>query len=139
MEFIQENLYLVSIAVFSGLMLIYSSLRVPGGGNALTPTEATLLINRENAQVVDVRDAAEYTAGHLPDARNIPLAQLAERISEIEKYKDTPVILVCQSGTRSGKGCTELGKLGFTKVHNLAGGIGAWSGAGLPVRKGAKK
>ena len=61
MEFIQENLYLVSIAVFSGLMLIYSSLRVPGGGNALTPTEATLLINRENAQVVDVRDAAEYT------------------------------------------------------------------------------
>lgn len=139
MEFIQQNIYLVAIAVFSGAMLVFSTFRRPGGANALSPTQATLLINREDAVVIDVREPAEYAAGHLPDSRNIPVGLLLDRIGEIEKFKDSPLILLCQSGVRSAGACPKLAKLGFTKVHNLDGGIEAWVQAGLPIKKGTKK
>ncbi len=139
MEFIQQNIYLVAIAILSGTMLLVTSLRRPGGGNALTPTQATLLINREDAQLVDVRDAAEFTAGHISSARNIPLTQLDDRLTELEKFKASPLILICQTGARSSGACGKLAKQGFSRVHNLAGGMLAWTDAGLPVRKGTKK
>jgi rhodanese-related sulfurtransferase len=139
LEFIQQNIYLVIIAVLSGAMLLTTTFRRPGGGNALTPTQATLLINRENALVIDVREPAEYIAGHLPESRNIPSAQLDGRAGELEKFKDSPLILVCQSGARSSGACSQLSKLGFSKVHNLEGGVVAWGEAGLPLKKGSKK
>lgn len=139
MEFIQQNIYLVAIALFSGGMLLFTSLRSPGGPNALTPTRATLLINREDAQVIDLREPEEYAAGHLPESRSIPLGKLDERMGELEKLKDNPLILLCQTGVRSGGACAKLGKLGFAKVHSLDGGIEAWVQAGLPIKKGTKK
>jgi rhodanese-related sulfurtransferase len=139
LDFIQQNIYLVAIAILSGTMLLVTSLRRPGGGNAVTPAQATLLINREDAVIIDVREPDEYAAGHLPESRNIPAGKLEERVGELEKYKDTPLILVCQSGARSAGSCARLGKLGFAKTHNLAGGVGAWVEAGLPIRKGGRK
>ena len=139
MEFIQQNLILIAAAVISGSMLLFTSIRRPGGANALSPTQATQLINREDAQVIDVREADEYASGHLPEARNFPVGSLAERAGELDKLKDTPLILVCQSGARSGGACKTLTKLGFTKVHNLEGGIAAWRTAGLPLKKGSRK
>ena len=89
--------------------------------------------------LIDVREPDEYVSGHVPDARNIPLSRLDERIGELDKFKDAPVILVCQTGARSGDACRKLEKKGFTKLHNLEGGIAAWRTAGLPLKKGAKK
>lgn len=139
MEFLQQNIYLVAIAVLSGSMLLVTSLRRPGGGNALTPTQATLLINREDAQLVDVREPAEFSAGHLASARNIPAAQIEDRLSELDRFKETPLILICQTGARSSDACAKLSRQGFTRVHNLAGGVVAWAEAGLPLKKGTKK
>lgn len=139
MEFIQQNIYLVAIAVFSGAMLLSTTFRRTGGANSLSPTQATLLINREDAQVIDVREPVEYAAGHLPESRNIPAGELLERVGEIEKLKDGPVILLCQSGVRSASACPKLAKLGFARVHTLDGGIEAWVQAGLPIKKGTKK
>lgn len=139
MEFIQQNLMLIVAAIASGAWLLFTTIRRPGGANALSPTQATQLINREDAQVIDVREADEYVSGHLPESRNLPVGSLAERAGELDKFKDTPLILVCQSGARSASACNTLGKLGFTKVHNLDGGIAAWRTAGLPLKKGSKK
>lgn len=139
MEFIQQNIYLVAISIFSGAMLLSTTFRASSGKNALSPTQATLLINREDALVIDVREPAEYNAGHLAESRNIPLGVLVDRIGEIEKFKDSPLILLCQSGVRSSGACTKLAKLGFSKVHNLDGGIESWVQAGLPIKKGTRK
>ncbi len=139
MEFIQQNFFLVGIAVISGVMLLAVSLRRTGGRNSLTPTQATMLINREEAQIIDVSEPDEYVAGHLPESRNIPLAQLADRAGELDKFKNTPLILVCQTGARSSGACSSMEKLGFARVHDLGGGINAWRTAGLPLKKGAKK
>lgn len=137
MEFINQNIMLVAMAVVSGGALIWQLFSRPVGAQ-VNPAEATLLINREDALVIDVREADEYAGGHLPDARNIPLAKLADRIGEIEKYRERPVIICCASGMRSAKACAELKKAGFGRLNNLAGGIDAWRQAGLPVKKGTR-
>lgn len=137
MEFINQNVLLISIAAVSGLGLLWPMF-ARSAKNEVNPAEATLLINREDAHVVDVREADEFANGHLPEARNIPLAKLADRVGEIEKYKDKPLIVCCAAGMRSAKGCGELGKLGFTKLYSLAGGVDAWVGAGYPIKKGTR-
>lgn len=137
MEFINQNILLVSIVVVSGLGLLWPLLG-RSNKNEVNPAQATLLINREDAHIVDVREADEFAGGHLPEARNIPLAKLVDRVSEIEKYKDKPVIVCCAAGMRSAKGCGELSKLGFGRVYSLAGGVDAWVGAGYPVKKGTR-
>ena len=139
MEFIQQNIYMIAIAVISGTLLLAMSFRRPSGRNSLTPTQATMLINREDAQVIDVRETEEYVAGHVPESRHFPLSRLEERAGELDKYKNTPLIVICQTGARSGKACQQLEKLGFTKVHSLDGGANGWQEAGLPLKKGAKK
>ena len=138
MEFINQNILLISIVVVSGLGLIWPML-TRTAANQVGAAAATQLINREAAIVIDVRNPDEFAAGHLPDALNIPLDKLAERVGEIEKYKEKPVILCCAAGMRSGKGCAELAKLGFSRVHSLAEGVDGWVGAGYPIKKGGNK
>ncbi len=137
MEFINQNILLIAVVVVSGLGLLWP-LVMGGAKNEVSPAQATLLINREDAHVIDVREVDEFAGGHLPEARNVPLAQLADRIIEIEKFNDNPVIVCCASGMRSAKASCELGKLGFAKVHSLAGGVDAWVGAGYPIKKGTR-
>ena len=135
LEFVQNNLMYVVLAVGSGAMLAWQTLRA-GMGGGVSPMQATLLLNREDAVVIDVRDAQEWAAGHIPNARHIPPDQLDKRIHELEKFKTRPLIVSCQSGSRSSSMCSTLRKHGFEKVHNLAGGIAAWREAGLPVVTG---
>ena len=139
MEFIQQNMYLVAIALVSGLGLLVLTFRRPGDRNSLSSTQATQLINREDAQIIDVREPDEYVSGHLPESRNIPAGQLEQRAGELDKYKDTPLILVCQTGSRSTSACKQMIALGFARAHNLEGGIAGWRAAGLPLKKGTKK
>jgi rhodanese-related sulfurtransferase len=123
--------------VVSGLSLLWPLLAHPSG-DSVNPAEATLLINREDAHIVDVREAGEYAGGHLPNARNYPLSKLTDHATELEKLKGRPLIVCCASGMRSNKACGELKKLGFDKLYNLAGGVDAWVGAGYPIKKGGK-
>jgi rhodanese-related sulfurtransferase len=130
MEFLQENYMWVLLAALSGGMLIWPALRGNGG---ITVTEATSLMNREDGVVLDVRETHEWSTGHIPNARHIALGQLESHLSELEKLKGKPIIVCCASGNRSSSACATLKKAGFEKVFNLAGGIGAWTDAGLPV------
>lgn len=134
MEFIQQNLMWVGLAAVSGGMLLWQTFSGQGRNN-ISVNEATLLINRQDALVVDVRETAEWSSGHIPNARHISLGHLPKHLSEIDKFKEKPVIVVCASGNRSGSACHVLQKAGFQQVFNLAGGIHAWSEAGLPMTK----
>ena len=89
------------------------------------------------AQVIDVREAEEFSGpmGHVPGARLIPLAQLSDRIAELDRAR--PVVAVCRSGSRSAQACVLLVKAGFERVANLAGGMLRWRGQGYRVEGGA--
>jgi predicted sulfurtransferase len=84
-EFARDNILLIAVAVISGVMLVLPSLRRGAGGQSVDTLQATQRINREDAMVVDVRDAAEVAQGKILGARSVPLAQLAERGPELRK------------------------------------------------------
>jgi len=134
-DFVQNNLLLFVVAFASGAMLLWPLVRRSAGGPWVSAGQATHLINREDAIVVDVRDPGEYGAGHALGAKNLPLARIESGAGDVAKKKDATLILYCDSGDRAGKAAAALRKQGYTKVLNLSGGFGAWKQAGLPVEK----
>jgi rhodanese-related sulfurtransferase len=135
MDFIAKNWALVAIACISGGMLLWPLLRKGAGGPWVNTLEATQLMNREDAVVIDVRAAEEFAKGHVLGARNIPIKDLERRASELDKHKAKPVIVYCGTGNSAGGGVALLRKGGFANVVNLTGGYAAWQQAGLPVEK----
>lgn len=136
LDFVTSNWHLIALAFVSGAMLIWPTIRRASAGGASVDTmQATQLINREDALVLDVRDPAEFAKGRVLGSRNVPLAELAKRAGELQKSKARPLIVVCQSGNRSLGAMAELRRMGFERVFNLSGGYGAWQQAGLPVEK----
>ena len=133
MEFITENIILIAVALGSGAMLLWPVINRARSGVSLDTLAATRLINDTGAVVLDIRTSAEYAGGHLPNARNIPLAELEKRLGELKSNK--PVLICCASGARSGRALAVLEKAGRTDIYNLDGGLQAWSQAGLPVVK----
>jgi rhodanese-related sulfurtransferase len=98
--------------------------------------EATLLINKQNAVVIDVRTEEEFRNGHIVNAKNITVANIeAGKLSGIEKYKQRPIIVVCATGTRSAGAGNKLVKAGFEQVTSLANGMSGWATANLPTTK----
>lgn len=136
MEFIKSNILLIGLVLGSGLMLLLPSLRKGASGVPnVTVTEAVALINRQHAVVLDVRGDAEFASGHIVDAKHIPLDTLTERLNELKKYQNKPILVNCQRGARTMKACDILRKAGFTQVHHLQGGLNAWVEAKLPMVK----
>lgn len=134
-DFVRNNLLLIAVAFVSGAMLVWPLVRRTAGGPWVTPTQATHLINREDALVVDVREPGEYGAGHILGAKNVPLARIDEGGGDLVKRKDKPLIVYDDKGERAAKAVAALKKHGFSRAMNLSGGIGAWQQAGLPVEK----
>jgi rhodanese-related sulfurtransferase len=132
-EFVRNNLLLIVVAFVSGAMLLWPLVRRSTGGPWVNTAQATHLINREDALVVDVRDPGEYGAGHILGAKNVPLSRLGD--GELSKKKERPVIVYCDGTDRSAKAIAALKKQGYARVVNLSGGLKAWQQAGLPVEK----
>lgn len=133
MKFFIQNIWLVALALISGGALLWPSLRQRGA--KVSHLQATQLINQGKAVIIDVREPAEFAAGHLRDSRNIPLKELGQRAAELGKFKAKTAIVVCQSGTRSSQAISQLKNAGFSEVYSLDGGLAAWQAQGLPVAK----
>ncbi|MDR5812229.1 MULTISPECIES: rhodanese-like domain-containing protein [unclassified Caballeronia] len=134
-----QNIALIVIALVSGALLLWPAIMRRGRGG-ISAAEATTLINRRNAVVVDLRPAAEFANGHLPSARNLEVSELQAKIGQIAKNKSNPVVLVCQTGQQSQRASRSVSEAGYAEVHVLEGGVDAWQKAGMPVvKQGAAK
>ena len=101
---------------------------------SLSPMLAVAKMNQENVTIIDVREPNEYKKGYIENAINIPLAKLEEKIDTFADKKNSPVIVVCQTGTRSLPGCKTLTKNGFNDVYSMIGGMQSWEDSNLPIR-----
>ena len=136
MEFIIDNAIFIGLALASGLALIWPILTNSNAGMpSVTPNEAVLMMNRAKLFILDVRDDTEFAAGHIQGAKHIPVAKLEERIQELAKQKNKPVLVVCQRGVRSNAACKVLAKHEFAQVSSLAGGLDKWIEAKMPLVK----
>ena len=130
-----DNLALIALLAVSGTALFLPTLSTLIGGKGLSPTEATILINRRKAAVLDLRELEAYKAGHLPGAKHIDAAGLTAAIEKLKLDRNNPLILVCENGVQSRKATSEVKKLGFAEVASLDGGVQAWKAAALPLVK----
>jgi rhodanese-related sulfurtransferase len=105
------------------------------GFKEIKPAEAVEMINHQNAAVLDVREPAEFSAGHILNSVNVPLAALEDRIGELDAWRDRPVIVYCRTGSRAARASALLRKKDFATVVKLSGGILAWESAGLPLNR----
>ncbi|NOQ64880.1 MAG: rhodanese-like domain-containing protein [Methyloprofundus sp.] len=104
----------------------------------ISPILTVTKLNSGNPIIVDVREGGEFKKGHIADATNIPLGSIEKNIGKIDLHKEDDVIVVCQSGMRSGTACATLTKLGFTNVYSMRGGMQSWEENKLPVVAGKK-
>lgn len=140
-EFI-GNHYIMSSGLFIVIILLIQDLieGLTRKHKTASPLEAVALMNGEDTVVVDVREPNEYAEGHIEGSRNIPVGKIDQGAFEIESHKQSPVIVTCQSGTRSAQAAKQLAAKGFTQVFELRGGMLAWEDQKLPVsRKRGKK
>lgn len=138
-EFVQfaiDNWVLSSAWLVVAFVLLSLQIKITAHGpKSLTTQMVTNLVNREEAVVIDIRGQADFNKGHIQGAVNVPLSKIKDTTSDLEKYKDNPIIMVCANGIQVAAACQILRKAGFEKVHKLAGGMASWVGDNLPVVK----
>jgi rhodanese-related sulfurtransferase len=130
-----DNIALIALMLVSGLALFFPSLSTLISGKGVSPTEATIWMNRRKAVVLDLRPVSDFKAGHLPGSKNILAAQVSAGLDKLKLDRKNPVILVCASGMSARKVVPEIQKMGFAEVVVLDGGIQAWQAAALPLVK----
>jgi len=136
-EFV-TNHYILS-GLFAALLaaLIYTTVASQFSSlKELSTHEATLLMNKEDAYILDIRPTAEFKKGHILGSKQIkPELVTKGDFSTLEKCKDKPIIIVCAMGMTSKRAASQMLKAGFQHVVTLKGGINAWQGANLPITK----
>lgn len=138
LEFAGNHTLLVFALVASFLLAVFTELRRKASGMlAVAPTEAVKLINND-AMVLDLRSAESFSRGHIVGARNVPMDQLDGNMEKLARFRNKPVVAVCDAGVTSTRAVNALRKSGFESVYNLKGGMSAWGQAGLPVVSGKK-
>jgi len=130
-----DNLALIALLLVSGAALFQPTLSTLIGGKGLSPTEATIWINRRKAYVLDLRPEEAFKVGRLPGAKLVNVSEIAAAIEKLKLDRKNPVVLVCETGTQSRKVLAEVQKLGFVEVGSLEGGVQAWKDAALPLVK----
>ncbi len=133
-KFAQENWVLIVLWFSAAGTLYYTEMRK--AGKSVNTTEATQMINRADALILDVREQKDFTQGHIAGAYNLPATIFDKKISELDRYKSHPVVVVCKMGTASGSIVKMLKKSDFEQVVRLSGGMAEWTAASLPVKKG---
>jgi rhodanese-related sulfurtransferase len=131
-NFFLENWMLVAVALGSGFALLLPGLTKGGG---LDPQAVVQLMNREKAVVIDVCEPEEFARGHIIGAKNLPLAQVNDKLPLLVKNKSTPVVMVCQVGARSSRAAAVARKLGYDNAQSMSGGLRAWVAASMPTEK----
>lgn len=126
------NHYLLSGA-FVVLLVLFFLNESARGGQSVSPQGLSELVNKENARVIDIRDGAEFRAGHIAGSENIPYAKLNDHIAQLKSEPERPIVVVCNIGQTAGAAGLALRLAGLARVYKLEGGISGWKAQSLPV------
>jgi rhodanese-related sulfurtransferase len=141
-EFIMHHWLLSAALIVAVLGLIIMEVRNQGmmsGSSSVNPTQAVQLLNQNKAVVLDIRSSQQFEQGHILGAINLSVTELNQSSGRLEKYKQRPLIVTCDTGGKSPAAATALRKRGFTQVYILSGGLQAWRNASMPLTKETRK
>lgn len=133
LEFAANHYLLVS--TFMALLVAWIVTEMARGGKNVSPQGLSALVNQQNARLIDVRDPAEFKAGHISGSENIPYSRIGERLEELKKDPERPIVVICNIGQTAGAVGGQLRAAGLAQVYRLEGGISNWKGQSLPLVK----
>lgn len=128
----QTNILLIIVVITSAVALALPSF-LNRGARQLGVNDAVKLANSRDGLFLDIRSADHFKAGAVPQSRNVPAADLNNKLNSLPK--DKPIIVVCERGRTAVGVVQNLKKNGFDEVYCLQGGLAAWIEAGLPLTK----
>ena len=131
LEFLAQQWILVAALLAALGMLVYHESRK--AGPSLSPQQAINLVNAEQGVFLDLREGGDFKQGHIADALHIPAGKLADRMGELDKFRERPIVLVCKMGQQAGVAGKQLRGAGFPKVYKMAGGMLEWGNLQLPT------
>jgi len=132
-EFISNHIYLFGGWLIAGILLLLSLKK--NALSAITSQQLVNFVNREEALVIDIRAHQDFAKGHITASQNITPSNLAKQTNELEKWKNKPIIVVCNTGVQANASCNQLKTLGFAQIYKLQGGIQSWKADNMPVIK----
>lgn len=136
LEFIKNHWYLwLAFFVILGLIAFEETRKSVRGIRRLAPDEVVNLMNHHEATVIDLREHASFSHGHILGSINLHLAPADDLTQKIEPYKNKSLILLAKDDLSALSFGTKLQKLGIAKIYLLKGGLAAWKNAGLPLTK----
>jgi rhodanese-related sulfurtransferase len=125
----------LAFLVILGLLLSFELHIKLTGASPLSPQQAIFLMNREEAVLLDVRDTNSYEKEHIAASIHIPFSELANKIKQLDVYRERPIIINYSQGQAHHRIAKLLKNAGFTKLYHLKGGISSWKNAALPLAK----
>jgi len=137
LEFVVNHWVLCGLFVGLVVTWIYTESLKRGASASLH--EATRIMNQDDGVVVDLRTGQEFSDGHIAGAISLPYAELSSRMSELDKYKESAMVLVCKMGQHSTNASKALKDEGFSNVCRMTGGMAEWTNGNMPVVKGGSK
>lgn len=121
--------------MFLALLVALLLVEKQRGGKALSPQQTVLLLNREEAIVLDVREKKDLAEGVIIGSMHIPYTGIKDRLAELEKYRNKTIIVTDKMGQHAGTVVKQLKAAGFASVQRMAGGIVEWKTANLPLKR----
>ncbi|MEY4516026.1 MAG: hypothetical protein RL180_372 [Pseudomonadota bacterium] len=121
----------ILFGVMAVLIVLFFVLENRRSGHKISPQSLGVLVNRDNAMLIDLRDPKDFREGHISGSRNIPFSRLKEHVEELREV-NRPIVMICQMGQVAG---TAVQQVGGVNRHRLDGGILNWKSQGLPLIK----
>jgi rhodanese-related sulfurtransferase len=129
LQFMQNHPFL--FGTLGVLVVLFFALENRRSGRKVSPQSLGVLINRENAVLIDLRDPKDFKEGHISGSRSIPFSRLKDHVDELREM-NRPIVMICQMGQVAG---TAVQQVGGNNLHRLEGGILNWKNQGLPLVK----
>ena len=127
LEFLGNHPFLFGILAVLGIL--FFAIENKQNRKKISPNTLGMMVNSQNAQLIDIRAKKKFTTGYIQGSRNIPFTEVKDRLEEIRAIEQ-PVIIICDMGVQAGAAIQMIGK---DNVYRLEGGIGGWQGAGMPL------
>jgi len=127
LEFMGNHPFLFGILAV--LAVLFFTLENKRSGKKISPNALGMMVNSQNAQLIDIRPKKKFDSGFIQGSRNIPFTELANRLDEVRAI-ESPIIIICDMGVQAGAAVQLIGK---DNVYRLDGGVGAWQAAGMPL------
>ncbi len=127
LEFMGNHPFLFGILAV--LAILFFAIESKRSGKKISPNTLGIMVNSQNAQLIDIRAKKKFETGYIQGSRNIPFTELKDRLEEIRAIEN-PVIIICDIGVQAGAAIQMIGK---DNTYRLEGGIGGWQGAGMPL------